>query len=888
MRTIKKWFFPSALLTLLIGCGATDSGQPNETIPTYGSDNDTGIIYSGPAEENEDVINYKREVWDVLAQENRCGNCHIQGEQTPEFVRTDDINVAYASALELVDSSAPQLSLMVTKVATGHGCWENSTTACTVTMQNLITNWLSDPGASPEEIALIAPAPSSLSAPGASLRFPNDEDPRLEEFNDLYSLLRTNCGSCHAEDGIQEQQPPFFSSDDIDVAYAAIKTKINLNDAAYLIDNIVGAPIPSSRLLVRVRDQSHNCWFNPNGGDPCSYSSTQLQAAIRDYLSALPEPVPIDPSILASRASSIEDGIVASSGGRYQSDVIALYEFKSGEGTIAHDTSGVGDPLNLNFFGDVDWVGNWGIRLNGGRVQGSTTRSKKLHDLLKVAREYAIETWIIPANVTQEGPARIATYSGGADTRNFALGQTLYSYDFMNRSSDTTNNGEPTLTTTDVLQASLQHVVANYNSLDGRSLYVNGEFVEAADTSSDSTAGDLNDWDDAFAFAIGGEVDRQYAWEGSVRMLAIHSRVLTPDQITTNFDAGVGQKYFLLFGVSHLLSAPDVDGDIIENQMLQDAFVVFQVEVFDDHSYLFIEPFFIGLDEESELASDIILEGMRLGINGQDIIPGQAFGKMSVTISGSATPSDDAKAYSDNTQIHLASNATGSTGTVIPQSLGPDIDEFYLSFSRIGPINNPRIFNTPVPDLPEPEIPTGSSSPYYTLGLRSFDEIIATMSNVTNVPPSEVSVVNEVRRQLPAVEDIEGFVSSQQAGIMQLAMGFCTVLVEGDTSRRDSFFTDFTGTYSFSDDDALRDNAAAQDLIISALLKNLLGNRINNAEFLDTQPDETLSVELRNLINGLTNNDLPTSEPSDGSASTASTVIAACSSVLGSSIMLLQ
>ena len=36
-------------------------------------------------------------------------------------------------------------------------------------------------------------------------------------------------------------------------------------------------------------------------------------------------------------------------------------------------------------------------------------------------------------------------------------------------------------------------------------------------------------------------------------MVAIHNRALTPTQIQQNFDAGVGEKYFMLFNVSHLV-----------------------------------------------------------------------------------------------------------------------------------------------------------------------------------------------------------------------------------------------------------------------------------------------------------------------------------------------
>ena len=188
--------------------------------------------------------------------------------------------------------------------------------------------------------------------------------------------------------------------------------------------------------------------------------------------------------------------MLATGGGRFENDLIAKWEFKTGSGNTAFDTSGVSPAIDLTLSGDYDWVGGFGVQLRGGKAQGSTTASKKLHDLIVSTGEFAIEAWVAPANVTQEGPARIVSYSGGNDRRNFMLGQTLYNYDFLIRNDNTNANGEPSLSTPDaaeVLQAALQHVVVNYSGANGRSIYVNGELVEDNDPVAASL---LSDWDD--------------------------------------------------------------------------------------------------------------------------------------------------------------------------------------------------------------------------------------------------------------------------------------------------------------------------------------------------------------------------------------------------------
>jgi len=169
------------------------------------------------------------------------------------------------------------------------------------------------------------------------------------------------------------------------------------------------------------------------------------------------------------------------------------------------------------------------------------------------------------------------------------LGQTLYSYDFYNRSSTTNQAGDPKLTTSDDdedLQATLQHVVATYDPVNGRRIYVNGEFTGDADPSAGGT---LADWDDTFAFVLATRFRRRQ-FEGIFRLVAVHNRVLTPEQINQNFQAGVGEKFYLLFSVSHLVDMPQ-------------AYILFEVSQFDSYSYLFDKPAFISSIRPRALAA---------------------------------------------------------------------------------------------------------------------------------------------------------------------------------------------------------------------------------------------------------------------------------------------
>ena len=213
----------------------------------------------------------------------------------------------------------------------------------------------------------------------------------------------------------------------------------------------------------------------------------------------------------------LTDGTIASGGNRYEDSQIALWEFKTGNGLVAFDTSGVDPAIDLNLSQEVTWYGGWGITMNGGVARGTTTASAKVHDVIQESGEFSIEAWVVPANVTQE-MARIVSYSAGEQARNFTLQQTLYNYELQLRTTETSLNGDPALSTPDadeVLQATLQHVVATYDPIEGRKIYVNGDLVSQVDP---VPGGTLIDWQDTFALVLGAETSGEGRFESTIRL----------------------------------------------------------------------------------------------------------------------------------------------------------------------------------------------------------------------------------------------------------------------------------------------------------------------------------------------------------------------------------
>jgi Concanavalin A-like lectin/glucanases superfamily len=834
----------------LAGCSGGSGPAVQQTASSGGGG--TTSTYNGPPPATADIQSFKINLWDNIRSSNRCGACHSEtGGQTPMFARSDDVNLAYAAANDVVNLPSPKDSMMVTKVGGGHNCWLTSDAACADILKTWITNWAgSVVAAGSRKIQLEAPA---LRDPGQSKNFPDDPS---QFASTVYPLLEKFCVNCHSSGSAIQQQPFFAEGPATDMnavatAYEAAKAKMNLDDPG------------NSRFVVRLRNEFHNCWTSD-----CSSDADKMQAAIQSFADGV-QPTQVDPNLVTSKALTLYEGTIASGGNRYEANVIALYEFKTGQTcgqsitgvcATAFDTSGVDPAMDLTLSGNVEWVGGWGLKFSGGKAQASTATSAKLRALINATGEYSIEAWVAPGNVVQED-TRIVSYSAGTMARNFNLGQTMYNYDFFNRSSNSDANGNPQLSTPDaaeVLQATLQHVVVTFDPVEGRKIYVNGALVSQQDP---GPGGTLTDWDDTFAFVLGNEVSGDKPWNGVIRLVAIHNRVLTPEQIQQNYDAGVGEKFFLLFSVEQLTNVPQ-------------SFVVFEGSQFDSYSYLFRKPFFISLDP-SAMPDGIDVQGIRIGINGAEAPVGQAFAHVNTTIASTA--------YSPDTGQPLVT--AGALGAVLPLEKGPNADEFFLTFDKLGS----HTFARPAPATPPPATPQ-DLPPESDIGVHTFDQISAAMSTITGVSqldPGVQSTFDTVRQSLPATNDVEAFLSSHQVAIAQLAIQYCSAMID-DTTLRSSMFPGFPFTSNVTTAFPGVGNPT-EDLYLEPLLDRAIGTA---AAPIGTQPDRAAAkTELQNLIHGIPGDSTRPGLANTGTndaARTQAIAKAACAALAGSAAMLVE
>ncbi len=879
--SIWKRTFSILLLGLLLGAcggGATNTGAPVEALPDQTINDSTDetttpfVEYQradGPQPESDDVRAYMMEVWNNLARQDRCGSCHGDGTD-PTFARLDDINLAYNAVLPFINKDTPQSSTLVTKVSAGHNCWLGTANAdsCGSIIERWITNWVLETDGDLANLIIIEPPPdrpldtvkvfSSVPPLGFSLGTDN-----------LYSQLREYCSDCHSE-AAATPQSPYIASDNIDNAWEAVKTKIDVGDEDRELNDAL------SRLVVRLRSEFHNCWSD------CQQNAQSLLTAIQTIAGEI-VPTKIDKDLQISHGIQLRDGTIATTGGRYESKVIALWDFHEGEGYVAHDVSGVEPAMDLYLYGDTAWVEGNGISLRNGRAQAESEPSKKLYDKILQTGEYSIEAWVTPANVTQEN-AWIVSYSGNNQLRNFTLSQTLYNYDFFQRTSTSTENGEPALSTADAdqrLQATLQHVIVTYDPAVGRKIYVDG--VYTGDLDDETTPGNLGNWDDSFALIVGNEASGQRQWQGDLRFLAIHNQALTPDQVATNFDAGVGQKYFLSFQIT----------DLVEIDDCWDSYIVFEVSEFDSYSYLFNKPFFARLyspaaDDDPDASArckfptppkeqsySFDVSDIRIGINGKVVEVGQAYRYLSANIRS---------ALNDGEYQSL-----GGRGTVIAKANGPQDDIFFLAFGSIN--GKEGVFSEPGVVVPEDELSFFTDR---TQGLKTFAEINASMATLTGIPITNEAVqstYNSIIQQLPGVETLNTFVPAHQVAIAQLAIEYCNELVELEKTQADDERTFFKGFNLLEDPATAFDTAEKRALVYDPVINILVGTDYS------VQPTTTqIKRDFDTLLDGYNDPDSAQGSTSglldcpDGCPTdrTATIVKSVCAAALGSATTLIQ
>jgi hypothetical protein len=389
-------------------------------------------------------------------------------------------------------------------------------------------------------------------------------------------------------------------------------------------------------------------------------------------------------------------------------------------------------------------------------------------------------------------------------------------------------------------------VVLTYDPVNGRQIYVNGVNMNVPDPEKGGT---VSNWDNTFALVLGNEVSGDRSWQGLIKFAAIHQRALTAAQVLQNYNAGVGQRYYLLFNVSSVVG-------------LNQAYIMFTVSQYDSYSYLFYAPTFISLDPTVKPTS-IPLTGLRIGINGTIPLVGQAYIPLSTSIT--------AANYTAQGEV------LSQVGTVIGLENGPLTDQFFLQFDQLGSQKDVIVEATPPPAT------LALGPPMADVGVRTFAQVNSTFSKLTGVPTNNTSVASiyqSVQQQLPAINTLEAYSSANQVGVAQLAVQYCATVMATPSLQSTMFQGVNFATL----------NLPSQASLITGPLANLAvgatGLKGTGVSSLGNQPAaSTVANELNNLVGLLCSGSNPCTV---GSSRITAVTVAACAAALGNADVLIN
>ncbi|MEE2943197.1 MAG: DUF1592 domain-containing protein [Verrucomicrobiota bacterium] len=216
--------------------------------------------------------------------------------------------------------------------------------------------------------------------------------------------------------------------------------------------------------------------------------------------------------------------------------LVVLYDFRLANGSIVRDRSGTGQPLDLKIENPKNVRRSEGaLEVRGKTLIHSDKPATKITEAVRRTGEITVEAWVRPANTKQSGPARIISLSGNSSRRNVTLGQEGDQFDARFRTTNTSGNGLPSLSSQiRSMSLRLTHVVYTRNRLGLARLFVNGKL------SGDKTVdGKLSNWDKSFMLGLANEITKGRHWLGTYHLVAVYSRDLSKKEVAEHYKAGV-------------------------------------------------------------------------------------------------------------------------------------------------------------------------------------------------------------------------------------------------------------------------------------------------------------------------------------------------------------
>lgn len=215
-------------------------------------------------------------------------------------------------------------------------------------------------------------------------------------------------------------------------------------------------------------------------------------------------------------------------------DLYAKTDPRDANPALVYDTSENTPALDLAITDPdhVTWIADGGLTIDSATTISSGADTSRLHTAITESDAITVEAVFTPANITQDGPARIVSYSNGTSNRNFHLGQTDAAYGVRLRTEFNTS-GTPEAESNDVLvNDTREHVLFTYDSANEElRVYRNGTLEI-----TEEWTGDLDNWNDGYELLLANEASGNRGWLGTLHRVAIYDGAINGIQADNLFN----------------------------------------------------------------------------------------------------------------------------------------------------------------------------------------------------------------------------------------------------------------------------------------------------------------------------------------------------------------
>ena len=239
----------------------------------------------------------------------------------------------------------------------------------------------------------------------------------------------------------------------------------------------------------------------------------------------------------AESAVASADYVIEASA-RATDSLLALYRFNEGSGSVVHDQSGVGTPLDLTIDDPTRtaWTTD-GLSVTGSTFVASPGPATKIIDPVIASGAVSVEAWITPDGTNPAGPGRIATISATPAERNVTLGQGFFNNkptnNFQGRVRTDANDNNTVQSPANFVNTQLTHVVYTRDSGGATELWVDGTRVGTW-----WKPGSTANWNTQYRLVLANELAGTRSWLGTYDLMAMYGKALTAAEIQQNFAAG--------------------------------------------------------------------------------------------------------------------------------------------------------------------------------------------------------------------------------------------------------------------------------------------------------------------------------------------------------------